>query len=131
VAGLYPAGVICEIMNEDGTMSRVPELTKFAKRHGLLMITVADLISYRMRHESLVKRVASARLPTEYGDFTVHAFENQIDHLTHTALGLRRHRRRKGRPGSRPLAVPDRRCVSFGALRLRRAVRCGDATHRR
>jgi 3,4-dihydroxy 2-butanone 4-phosphate synthase/GTP cyclohydrolase II len=85
-AGLYPAGVICEIMNEDGTMARVPELTKFAKRHGLLMITVADLISYRMRHESLVKRVASARLPTEYGDFTVHAFENQIDRLTHTAL---------------------------------------------
>ena len=53
-AGLYPAGVICEIMNEDGTMARVPELTKFARRHGLLMITVADLISYRMRHESLV-----------------------------------------------------------------------------
>jgi len=85
-AGLYPAGVICEIMNEDGTMARVPELTKFAKRHGLLMITVADLISYRMRHESLVKRVASARLPTEYGEFMVHAFENQIDKLTHTAL---------------------------------------------
>jgi len=85
-AGLYPAGVICEIMNEDGTMARVPELTKFAKRHGLLMITVADLISYRMRHESLVKRVASARLPTEYGEFIVHAFENQIDRLTHTAL---------------------------------------------
>jgi len=85
-AGLYPAGVICEIMNEDGTMARVPELTKFAKRHGLLMITVADLISYRMRHESLVKRVASARMPTEYGEFLVHAFENQIDRLTHTAL---------------------------------------------
>jgi 3,4-dihydroxy 2-butanone 4-phosphate synthase / GTP cyclohydrolase II len=85
-AGLYPAGVICEIMNEDGTMARVPQLTKFAKRHGLLMITVADLISYRMRTESLVKRVASARLPTEYGDFMVHAFENQIDKLTHTAL---------------------------------------------
>jgi 3,4-dihydroxy 2-butanone 4-phosphate synthase / GTP cyclohydrolase II len=85
-AGLYPAGVICEIMNEDGTMARVPQLTKFAKRHGLLMITVADLISYRMRHESLVKRVASARMPTEYGEFLVHAFENQIDRLTHTAL---------------------------------------------
>jgi 3,4-dihydroxy 2-butanone 4-phosphate synthase / GTP cyclohydrolase II len=85
-AGLYPSGVICEIMNEDGTMARVPELAKFAKRHGLLMVTVADLISYRMRHESLVKRVASARLPTEYGEFTVHAFENQIDKLTHTAL---------------------------------------------
>jgi 3,4-dihydroxy 2-butanone 4-phosphate synthase/GTP cyclohydrolase II len=85
-AGLYPAGVICEIMNEDGTMARVPQLTKFAKKHGLLMITVADLISYRMRTESLVKRVASARMPTEYGEFLVHAFENQIDKLTHTAL---------------------------------------------
>ena len=85
-AGLYPAGVICEIMNEDGTMARVPQLTKFAKKHDLLMITVADLISYRMRTESLVKRVASARMPTEYGEFLVHAFENQIDKLTHTAL---------------------------------------------
>ena len=85
-AGLYPSGVICEIMNEDGTMARVPQLSKFAKRHGLLMITVADLISYRMRTESLVRRVASARLPTDYGDFLVHAFENQIDRLTHTAL---------------------------------------------
>ena len=69
IAGLYPAGVICEVMNEDGTMARVPQLTKFAKRHGLLMITVADLIKYRMRTESLVKRVASAKLPTDYGDF--------------------------------------------------------------
>jgi 3,4-dihydroxy 2-butanone 4-phosphate synthase/GTP cyclohydrolase II len=86
IAGLYPAGVICEIMNEDGTMARVPQLAKFAKRHGLLMITVADLIGYRMRTESLVKLVAAARLPTEYGDFMVHAFENQIDGLTHTAL---------------------------------------------
>src|SRR5947209_9672154 len=68
IAGLYPAGVICEIMNEDGTMARVPELTKFAKRHKLLMITVADLIKYRMRTESLVRRVATAKLPTEYGD---------------------------------------------------------------
>ena len=76
IAGLYPAGVICEIMNEDGTMARVPELTKFAKKHGLLMITIADLIKYRIRTESLVKRVASAKLPTEYGDFRVHVFEN-------------------------------------------------------
>ena len=60
IAGLYPAGVICEIMNEDGTMARVPELTKFAKKHGLLMITIADLIQYRMRTERLVKRVATA-----------------------------------------------------------------------
>ena len=86
IAGLYPAGVICEIMNEDGTMARVPELTKFAKKHGLLMITIADLIKHRMRTESLVKRVANARLPTEFGVFRVCAFENQVDRMTHVAL---------------------------------------------
>ena len=77
IAGLYPAGVICEIMNEDGTMARVPELTQFAKRHKLLMITIADLIQYRMRTEALVRRVASAALPTAHGDFRVIAFESQ------------------------------------------------------
>ena len=87
IAGLYPAGVICEIMNEDGTMARVPQLTKFAKRHGLLMITIADLIKYRTRTESLVKRVASAKMPTDdYGDFRIYAFENSIDKQTHVAL---------------------------------------------
>jgi 3,4-dihydroxy 2-butanone 4-phosphate synthase / GTP cyclohydrolase II len=86
IAGLYPAGVICEIMNDDGTMARVPELTKFAKRHKLLMITVADLIQYRLRTEALVRRVATAELPTEHGDFTVFAFESIIDHETHVAL---------------------------------------------
>jgi 3,4-dihydroxy 2-butanone 4-phosphate synthase/GTP cyclohydrolase II len=86
IAGLYPAGVICEVMNEDGTMARVPQLTRFAKRHGLLLVTVADLIKYRMHTESLVKRVASAKMPTEHGDFRVHAFENQVDHQTHIAL---------------------------------------------
>lgn len=86
IAGLYPAGVICEIMNEDGTMARVPDLTRFAKKHGLLLITIADLIKYRVRTESLVRRVASARLPTAYGEFTVHAFANQIDKQTHIAL---------------------------------------------
>ena len=86
IAGLYPAGVICEIMNEDGTMARVPELTKFAKKHGLLMITIADLIQYRMRTERLVKRIASAELPTEHGPFRIFAYENQIDNETHIAL---------------------------------------------
>jgi len=86
IAGLYAAGVICEIMNDDGTMARVPHLAKFAARHGLLMITVADLIKYRMRTESLVRPVASARLPTEYGDFQVHAFDSLIDRQTHIAL---------------------------------------------
>src|SRR5215467_14159667 len=85
IAGLYPAGVICEIMNEDGTMARVPQLTKFARRHGLLMITIADLIKYRTRTESLVKRVASAKMPTDYGDFRIYAFENASDKQTHVA----------------------------------------------
>ncbi len=86
IAGLYPAGVICEIMNEDGTMARVPQLAKFAKRHGLLMVTIADLINYRTRTESLVKRVSSAKLPTDYGDFRIYCFENAVDKQTHVAL---------------------------------------------
>lgn len=86
MAGLKPAGVICEIMNDDGTMARVPELAKFAKRHGLLMITVADLIRYRMRTERLIKPVATARLPTDYGEFQIHAYESPIDGQTHVAL---------------------------------------------
>jgi len=86
IAGLYPAGVICEIMNEDGTMARVPELTKFARRHGLLMVTIADLIKYRTRTESLVKRVASAKLPTDFGDFRIYAFESLVDNQTHVAM---------------------------------------------
>ena len=86
MAGLYPAGVICEIMNEDGTMARVPELTKFAKKHGLLIITIADLIQYRMQTERLVRRVASAELPTEHGAFRIYAYANQLDSETHVAL---------------------------------------------
>jgi 3,4-dihydroxy 2-butanone 4-phosphate synthase/GTP cyclohydrolase II len=87
IGGLYPAGVICEVMNEDGTMARVPELSRFAKRHGMLMITIADLIKYRIRTESLVKRVAAAKLPTRYSDdVQVNVFENQVDKQTHVAL---------------------------------------------
>ena len=86
IAGLESAGVICEIMNDDGTMARVPELTKFSKKHGLPMITIADLIKYRMRTERLVKRVATAELPTEHGAFRIFAYENQLDTETHVAL---------------------------------------------
>jgi 3,4-dihydroxy 2-butanone 4-phosphate synthase/GTP cyclohydrolase II len=86
LAGLQPAGVICEIMNEDGTMARVPELTKFAKTHKLKMVTVKALIEYRMRRETFIKRIASARLPTIFGEFDAVAFENEIDHVTHIAL---------------------------------------------
>ena len=86
MAGLYPAGVICEIMNEDGTMARVPHLTRFSKKHGVLMITIADLIRYRMRTERLVKRTAQASLPTNHGAFRIHAYGNQLDNETHVAL---------------------------------------------
>ena len=86
IAGLYPAGVICEISNKDGTMARVPDLTKFARRHKVLMITIADLINYRIRTEALVRRVAASNLPTAHGDFRVIAFESPIDRETHVAL---------------------------------------------
>jgi 3,4-dihydroxy 2-butanone 4-phosphate synthase/GTP cyclohydrolase II len=86
LAGLAPAGVICEIMNKDGSMARVPDLVRFARRHGLLLITIADLIQYRMAHERLVRRVASSKLPTDFGDFQLFAYESAIDGETHVAL---------------------------------------------
>ena len=86
IAGLEPAGVICEIMNEDGTMARVPDLRRFARRHNLVMITIADLIKYRMRNERLVRRAASSNLPTKYGDFQIVAFESIVNGETHVAL---------------------------------------------
>jgi 3,4-dihydroxy 2-butanone 4-phosphate synthase / GTP cyclohydrolase II len=86
IAGLNPAGVICEIMNDDGTMARVPALTKFARKHQLLMITIADLIRYRMRTEGLVTKVAEADLPSEHGLFKIHGYESMIDRETHLAL---------------------------------------------
>ncbi len=86
ISGLPPAGVICEIMNEDGTMARVPELTRFARKHKLPMITIADLIRYRMTTESLVKKVAKAALPTAHGPFEIHAYESGLDGETHVAL---------------------------------------------
>jgi 3,4-dihydroxy 2-butanone 4-phosphate synthase/GTP cyclohydrolase II len=86
IAGLTPAAVICEIMNTDGTMARVPQLAKFARKHHVLVITIADLIRYRMRTEGLVRRTASAKLPTVHGDFRVFAYESVIDRETHVAL---------------------------------------------
>ena len=86
IAGLSPAGVICEIMNENGTMARVPELAKFARKHDLPIITIADLIKYRMRTERLVRRVASAMLPTDFGEFRVVAYENVVGKETHVAM---------------------------------------------
>jgi 3,4-dihydroxy 2-butanone 4-phosphate synthase/GTP cyclohydrolase II len=86
LAGLDPSGVVCEIMNDDGTMARVPDLSPYCERHGLKMVTVADLVEYRRRHEKLVERGASVRLPTEHGDFTAVAFREKLNGKTHVAL---------------------------------------------
>lgn len=86
MAGLYPAGVICEIMKEDGTMARIPELMEFVKTHDLKIITIADLIQHRRRTERLVRRVDSAKLPTRYGEFTAVAYESLLDGKGHIAL---------------------------------------------
>src|SRR5213080_2264005 len=86
LAGLIPAGVVCEIMNEDGTMARVPDLIPYCERHGLKLVTVADLIEYRRRHERLVERTTSVRLPTAYGEFTAVAFREKLTGKHHVAL---------------------------------------------
>ena len=86
IAGLYPAGVICEIMNEDGTMSRLPQLERFAEQHGLKTISVAELVRYRIRKETLVRRVVETDLPTVYGRFRAIAYENVINGDVHLAM---------------------------------------------
>jgi len=86
LAGLYPAGVICEIMNEDGTMARLPELEIMASRYDLKIITIADLIAYRRRHEKLVQKVTEAKLPTKYGEFIAIAYKSSVDTAEHVAL---------------------------------------------
>jgi len=86
LAGLPPVGVICEILNDDGTMARRPQLEDFARTHGLRFITVAQIVAYRLRNERLVRRVAESVLPTRYGEFHVIAYENQVDQREHVAL---------------------------------------------
>jgi 3,4-dihydroxy 2-butanone 4-phosphate synthase/GTP cyclohydrolase II len=86
LAGLYPAGVICEIMNEDGTMARLPQLEEIAAKFDLKIVTIADLIAYRHRHEKLVQRVAEAHLPSKYGEFTLIAYKSSVDTDEHVAL---------------------------------------------
>jgi 3,4-dihydroxy 2-butanone 4-phosphate synthase/GTP cyclohydrolase II len=86
LAGLIPAGVVCEIMNEDGTMARVPDLIPYCERHGVKLVTVADLIEYRRRHEQLVERMTTVQMPTAYGDFTAVAFRETLTGKHHVAL---------------------------------------------
>lgn len=86
LAGLYPAGVICEIMNDNGKMARVPELMEFVKKHQLKIITIADLIKYRKKHEKFVERISETQLPTKYGEFHLIAYESSLDRQCHLAL---------------------------------------------
>lgn len=86
LAGLHPAGALCEIVNEDGSMARKPQLEEFAKKHQLVIISIADLIRYRLKNEKLVKRISQARIPTPYGEFTAYAYESSLDGIEHLAF---------------------------------------------
>ena len=125
LAYLKPAGVICEIMKEDGTMARMPDLELFAKEHGIKIVTIADLIDFRMQHERLIRRVAEASLPTKYGgEFKVIVYENDVDDMKHIALV-------KGDigPDDAVLVRVHSECVTgdlFGSLRCD----CGDQLHK-
>ena len=96
LAGLQPAGVICEVMNADGSMARVPDLSSFCERHGLKMITVADIVAFRHRTERLVERVASAWMPTRHGEWVAHGYRSKIDGQQHVALVMGEVRDRRG-----------------------------------
>ena len=130
LAGLAPAGVVCEIMNEDGTMARVPDLIGYCEQHGLKMVTVADLIEYRRQHEKLVQRVVSVRLPTAHRRLPGGRLRGGADRQAPRRARQGRRRRRRGRARARPLRMPDRRRLPLPALRLRRAARPRAATHR-
>jgi 3,4-dihydroxy 2-butanone 4-phosphate synthase/GTP cyclohydrolase II len=124
LSGLYPAGVICEIMSDDGTMARVPELMKFAEHHKLKIVTIKDLINYRMRTESFVRRTAEVRLPTQYGEFRAIAYGNDVDRNVHLALV-------KGeiKPGDKVLVRVHSECLTgdvFGSERCD----CGEQLHK-
>lgn len=125
LAKLYPAGVICEIMNDDGTMARVPQLIKFARKHSLKIVTIKDLIKYRMQNECFIKRLATTKLPTEYGgEFTAVTFENMVDNSIHIALI-------KGDidPKNKVLVRVHSECLTGDVFGSRRCD-CGEQIHR-
>ncbi|MGH7272886.1 MAG: bifunctional 3,4-dihydroxy-2-butanone-4-phosphate synthase/GTP cyclohydrolase II [Nitrospiria bacterium] len=124
LSGLYPAGVLCEIMDEDGSMARVPQLLEFVKLHQLTIVTIKDLIQYRMQRESFVRRVTSASMPTEYGDFEVIAYENTVDQGNHLALV-----KGKIHPDEPTLVRVHSGCVTGDVFHSRRCD-CGEQLHR-
>ncbi len=124
LAGLYPAGVLCEIMNDDGSMARVPQLVELARKFGIRMITIQDLIQYRMMREKMVQKIVVTKLPTRYGDFSLHLYQGIIDKKNHLALVKGEIR------GDVPALVRvHSECLTgdvFGSLRCD----CGDQLHR-
>ncbi|MGH9888418.1 MAG: bifunctional 3,4-dihydroxy-2-butanone-4-phosphate synthase/GTP cyclohydrolase II [bacterium] len=123
LAGLTPAGVICEIMDEDGTMARGPRLEEFCRTHGLKMVTVKALIQHRMRHERLVRKTAEASLPTRYGQFRIHAFQSEIDGQDHVALVMG-----EIKPGDKVLVRVHSQCLTGDIFSSSRCD-CGDQLH--
>jgi 3,4-dihydroxy 2-butanone 4-phosphate synthase/GTP cyclohydrolase II len=124
IAELYPAGVICEIMNEDGTMARILQLKVFAKKFDLKMITVADLITYRLRHEKFVRRVAKTLIPTKEGKFKLIAYENKIDSKIHIALIMG-----EIKPEDKVLVRVHSQCLTGDVFHSLRCD-CGDQLHK-
>ena len=124
MAGMNPSGVICEIMEEDGHMMRLPGLRTFARKHGLLLLTIADLIEYRLDHEPFIVRKATADMPTEYGKFTLYGYENRLDRKEHIALV-------KGdvSDGGPVLVRVHSECLTGDALGSLKCE-CGDQLHR-
>jgi 3,4-dihydroxy 2-butanone 4-phosphate synthase / GTP cyclohydrolase II len=120
MAGLYPAGVLCEVLHPDGSMARMPELTRVARDHGLRIISIADLIEYRRRREHLVSRTAEAQIPTEHGEFTAYTYQSLVDGMVHVALVLG-----EVGDGERILVRVHSECLTgdvFGSMRCD----CGD-----
>jgi len=123
MAGLKPAGVICEIMNEDGSMARMPELKVFAKKHGLKIGCIADVIRHRLQHDSLVKREVEVRMPTEFGDFRMYGYSNMVDSAEHVALVM-------GHPEpERPCLVRVHSECLTGDVFTSRRCDCGSQLH--
>ncbi len=123
LAGLKPAGVICEIMNDDGSMARMPELKKFAKKHGLKVGSIADVISHRLKHDSLVKREVEVRMPTEFGEFRLIGYTNAVDQAEHVALVM-------GNPDAdRPCLVRVHSECLTGDVFTSRRCDCGSQLH--
>ncbi len=123
LAGLYPAGVICEIMSEDGTMARRPELERFSQEHGIKIISVAQMIDYRRHREKLVRRVAEAQLPTRYGDFVIYAYTSDVDKEEHVALVMG-----DLQDGPPPLVRVHSECLTGDVLGSLRCD-CGEQLH--